>query len=144
MYGSLDPLKSGAVECIDWLRAHEFEPTTLERPGTHKRDPMPVYNFFAQVVRNQPLVRIQVQEDADDPMLVHLSVKTSFEPVKYLWDLGDGTPRLPVAATDHRYAKPGLYNVRVGVWRTEKDKNVRQIQVQVPRVRLGAATKTAE
>lgn len=138
MYGSLDPLREGATGCIDWLRAHEFDPQTLERPGTHKRDPQPVYNFFAQVVRHQPWVRVQVREDGTDPMKVLLSVKTSFEPVRYLWDFGDDSERLPVATTEHRYTKPGLYNIRVGVWRTDKEKHVRQVQIQVPRVRLGA------
>ncbi|MBI4580983.1 MAG: prolyl oligopeptidase family serine peptidase [Planctomycetes bacterium] len=141
-FGSLDPLREGAIKCLDWLRAHEFEPVPLERPGTHKRDALPVYNFFADVVRHHPWVRVQMREDGSDPMRILLSVKTSFEPVKYLWDFGDGTPRMPVAAPDHRYAKPGLYSVRVGVWISDKVRQVRQVQVQVPRIRLGT-TSTA-
>lgn len=139
-YGSLDPLRGGGLKCVDWLRAHEFEPTGLERTGTHRRDPLPVYNFFAQVVRQQPLVRIQVQEDGGDPMHLFFSVRSSFEPVKYLWDFGDGTPRIPAANPDHRYSTPGVYNVRVGVWTEAKNYMVRQVQVQVPRVHLGTAT----
>jgi len=34
--------------------------------------------------------------------------------------------------------------VRVGVWQTEKNRYVRQIQVRVPRVRLGVAPAQAE
>lgn len=139
--GSLDPLREGATACVEWLRSHDFDPVTVERTGTHRREPMPVYDFFVQVVRHQPLVRIQVAEDPNDPMRVRLSVRSSFEPVQYLWDFGDGSERLSTATVDHRYQTPGLYHVRVGVWRSEKDKRVRDVRVQVPRVRLGAATQ---
>ncbi|HOA75082.1 MAG TPA: PKD domain-containing protein [Phycisphaerae bacterium] len=143
-YGSLDPLRDHAIKCIEWLRSHEFEPATVERAGTHRRDPVPVYNFFVHVVRHQPWVRIRVKNDPDDPMRLSFSVQTSFDPVNYLWDFGDGTERSPVAAPEHRYEKPGQYNVRVGVWQTEKNRYVRQIQVRVPRVRLGVAPAQAE
>jgi len=139
-YGNLDPLRDGAMQCIDWLRAHDFDPITLERPGMHKRDALPVYEFFVQTVRHHPWVRVQVREDGRDPMRLLLGVKTSFEPVRYLWDFGDGTERVPVASPEHRYAEPGQYNIRVGVWRNDKDYHVRQVQVQVPRIRLGTAT----
>lgn len=139
-YGSIDPLREGALKCVEWLRAHEFEPVTMERPGTHKRDPVPVYRFFADVVRHHPWVRVTFQEDAQDPMLVRLGVRASFEPIRYLWDFGDGTERSPVANPEHRYTKPGLYSIRVGAWRNEKNRSVRQIQVQMPRVRLGRAS----
>lgn len=143
MYGSLDPFREGALACIDWLRTHEFDPVTLERTGTHRRDPDPVYRFFTQVVRHQPWVRVQVKENPDDPMLVHLSVKTSFQPVRYLWDFGDGSERQSLPSPSHRYENPGQYNIRVGVWSTEKNRHVRQVQVRVPRVRLGTATPVA-
>lgn len=139
LYGSLDPFKAGAGQAIDWLRAHEFEPTVRERPGGHQRDPETVYDFFVRVVRHSHWVRLQVREDAQDPMRVLLSAKTSFQPVKYLWDFGDGSARTPVAAPEHRYEKPGLYNVRVGLWINDDDRVVRQVQLQVPRVRLGTA-----
>ena len=139
MYGDLDPLKSGARRCVDWLRAHDFNPLVLERPGSHKRDPSPVYNFFADIVRHSSWVRIQLQDDSRDPMRMMFSVKSSFEPVKYLWDFGDGTPRVPTAAPDHRYIQRGEYSVRVGVWMNEKDRVVRQVKLQMPRVRLGIA-----
>lgn len=136
-YGSLDPLRTGGLKCVDWLRSHDFEPTTMERTGTHRRDAQPVYDFFSQVVRHQPFIRVLVQEDGSDPMRLLFSARTSFEPVKYLWDFGDGSERTPVATPDHRYTKPGLYSIRVGVWTEAKNHMVRQVQVQVPRVRLG-------
>lgn len=138
-YGSLDLLKSDSEACIDWLRAHEMEPLAQERPGAHKRDPGPVFAFFADVVRRRPWIRVRVLEDPQDPMKVSFSVKSSFEPVRYLWDFGDGSDREPVAAPEHKFEKPGLYSVRVGLWRDEDDRYIRQIPLQVPRIRLGAA-----
>lgn len=138
-YGSIDPFQQGGLDCIDWLRKHEMEPTIQERSGTHRRDTGPVYDFFVSVVRHRPWIRIHVLEDPLDPMNVTFSVKTSFDPLQYLWDFGDGTDRVATARPAHRYDAPGTYNVRVGLWRSEKDKHVRMVQLQMPRVRLGAA-----
>jgi acetyl esterase/lipase len=140
MFGDLDPLKPGASKCVEWLRAHDFEPVVNERPGSHKRDPSPVYAFLSDTVRHGSWVRVQVQEDGTDPMRLLLGARSSFKPVKYLWDFGDGSPRVADASPAHRYTQPGEYNIRVGVWVNEKEHVLRQVQVKVPRVRLGTAT----
>jgi len=140
MYGDVDVLmKDQGLACVDWLREHGLSPTVLERPGFHKRDPEPVFAFFADVVRHRPWVRMNVRDDPTDPMHVYLALRTSFEPSKYLWDLGDGETRLPLANPDHRYGKAGLYTVRVAVWSNKGGPYVRQVQLQIPRVRLGVA-----
>ena len=106
--------------------------------GIHKRDPLPVYSFFKEVVSKRPWVRVNVHDDPVDAMKVGFSVKASFEPRRYLWDFGDGQKRSPVAAPEHRYEKPGMYTVKVAIW-LKKDKHyVRSIQLQIPRIRLGA------
>jgi len=137
-YGTLDTLQPQGLQCIDWLRARDFEPLVQEQLGWHRRNPMPVYNFFSRVVRDQPFVRVKIHEDANDPMRVTFSVRSSFEPRRYLWDFGDESPRVTDERPSHRYTKPGIYNVRVGAWADNKDPVVRQIQVQIPRARLGA------
>jgi len=139
MYGDIDLMKDQASACVDWLREHGLSPTILERPGAHKRDPEPVFAFFADVVRHRPWVRLNVRDDPADPMHVSFSVRTSFEPVKFLWDFGDNEPRSPLAAPDHRYGKAGLYTVRVAVWPAKKGPFVRKVQLRIPRVRLGVS-----
>ncbi len=140
LFGSADPLKEDALACIDWLRRHDVEPDVVERPGIHRRDPEPIFRFFEDVVKHRPMVRVLVQDDPDDPMRVTFRVAASFEPVRYLWDFGDGE-QSPVAWPEHVFAKPGLYAVRVAVWPTKgkQTRYVRQVQIQAPRIRLGAA-----
>ncbi|UCD29401.1 MAG: prolyl oligopeptidase family serine peptidase [Planctomycetota bacterium] len=140
-YGHIDPIDR-AEDCITWLRNHDMEPDVLERPGIHKRDPLPVYLFFKEVVSKRPWVRVNVHDDPVDAMKVGFSVKASFEPRRYLWDFGDGQKRSPVAAPEHWYEKPGMYTVKVAVW-FKKDKHyVRSIQLQIPRIHLGARPPT--
>jgi dienelactone hydrolase len=138
MYGTFDFLKDDAKECIAWLQSHDLDPTVIERGSAHRRDPEPVYQFFVDVVRHRPWIRVEVKEDPADDMKVTFSARSSFEPQQYLWDFGDGQ-RSPVAAPEHRYGKPGQYTVRVALWTSGDRRYVRQIELQVPRVRLGTA-----
>ncbi len=137
-YGALDPLRDQALACIDWLRAHDLDPLAQERTGSHRRDAKPVYDFFADVTRNKPWIQVVAAEDPNDPMRLTFTAKASFEPKVYLWDFGDGTARSPVAAPEHRFEKPGLYSIRVGLWQSDDKHYVRQVSLQIPRVRLGA------
>jgi pimeloyl-ACP methyl ester carboxylesterase len=144
VYGSIDTLDN-AEACIEWLRSHDLEPTVLERPGFHRRNEEPVYAFFADVVRMRPWIRIQVRDNPRDDMEITLSLKTSFPPVKVVWDFGDGERHVwqatneastPAAAT-HRYEAPGLYTVRAKLTPPKGKALIRAIQLQMPRVRLG-------
>ena len=139
LYGESDLLKDQALGCVDWLRGHGLEPTTLGRPGIHRRDPEPVFSFFTTVVRQRPWVRVLVEDDARDGLRVRFAARTSFEPVKFLWDFGDGQLRSPLAHPEHRYAQAGFYDVQLAVWAANGGPYVRQIRLQVPRVRLGVA-----
>lgn len=139
LYGADDFLKDQATACIAWLRSQGMEPITLGRPGFHKRDPEPVFSFFANVVRDRPWVRLTVEDDPVDPMHIRFGVRTSFEPTQYLWDFGDKSERSPVATPGHRYAEAGFYDVRLAVWPAGGGPYVRQIRLQVPRIRLGVA-----
>lgn len=143
MYGYIDPLKGQASKCIEWLREHGLAPTVLERPGAHQRDQEPVFAFFADVVRHRPWIRLNVRDDPADAMHVYFSVRTSFEPTKYLWDFGDSESRSPLASPDHRYSKAGLYTVRVALWPAKGGPFVRQVQLQIPRIHLGVASPTS-
>jgi poly(3-hydroxybutyrate) depolymerase len=77
LYGDSDLLKDQALAAVDWLRNHGMEPTVLSRQGFHRRDPEPVFAFFAQVVRSRPWVRVAVADDPLDSMRVRFSTRTS-------------------------------------------------------------------
>lgn len=137
-YGRFDLLRDDALKCLDWLRNHDMEPSAVERDIAHRRDLDPVYNFFVDVIRNRPWLRIEVREDPADDMRMTFSTRASFAAAKVLWDFGDGQ-RSGEASSSHRYANPGLYTVKVAAWPGGGDPHVRQVQLQVPRTRLGAA-----
>lgn len=137
MFGDIDPLKADAEAGIEWLGGHDIQCTVLERPGTHKRDPVPVFDFFVDCVRRRPWIRIRVQDDPTDPMRVRFSVKASFKPSRILWDFGD-KQRSTEARPEHRYDESGVYDVKAALWKSKDKHYVRQIKLQVPRVRLGA------
>lgn len=140
-YGEFDLLRKDALACIDWLRAHNMDPTPLETFAQHRRDPNPVFAFFANVVRNEPWVRLEVKEDPADEMRVTLAVRASFVPQACFWDFGDGHHSREVAPT-HRYEQPGTYTVRVVLGEPGSGRVVRSIKLQLPRVRLGATPPT--
>ena len=143
-FGSEDVLLAKQpANCIAWLRSHDIEPTLQERAGFHKRDPVPVAAFFVDVATHRQWIRVNVKDDPADPMKLTFGVRSTFEPARFLWDFGDGTERVAVAAPTHQYEKPGSFTVRVALWPAKGDPYVRHVQVQVPRVRLGVAPATA-
>ncbi len=142
--GHLDILlHDQGLACIDWLRSHGLEPMVVERSGAHRRDPEPVLAFFVDVVRKRPWIRVLLTDDPGDPMRVRFGTQTSFAAERFLWDFGDETERSPLSNPEHRYEKPGLYTVRVALWTAEGGPLVRQIPLQVPRIRHGAAPPAA-
>ncbi len=143
IFGNLDPLKDEGLKAIDWLKGHALEPQRIERTGPHRRDPEPVYSFFVDVVRHRPWIRITIEDDPQDPMTVRLGVKASFEPARYLWDFGDDSPRTNVATPVHRYQRPGAFTVKLAAYTGGDRTFVRQIQLKIPRVRLGTTAINA-
>ncbi len=143
LFGDMDLVKSQTLESIEWLRSHGFQPTVLERPGSHRREPRPMMKFFAEVIRDRPWVRMAVIDDPEDAMRVTFEPRVSFEPARYLWDFGDGSPRVSDKLPTHRYEKPGTFPVRMAVWPERGDPHVRQVQIMVPRARLGASAVTS-
>lgn len=149
MFGSEDVLLGNQpANCIAWLRSHDIEPTLLERAGFHRRDPGPVVAFFSDVATRRQWIRVSVKDDPSDPMKLTFSVRSTFPPIRHLWDFGDDTERVSLINPTHRYGMAGSYTVRVALWPAKGDPYVRHVKVQVPRVRLGlgvvAATEPAE
>lgn len=143
--GQYDVLvRDQGLACVEWLKARGMQPSVIERTGIHRRDPEPVLEFFIDVARKRPWLRILTTDDPNDPMKIGFRTLTSFEGERYLWDFGDGSTRLPLARPEHVYDKPGLYTVRVAVWPTgQSSPIVRSIPLQMPRMRFGAGNIAA-
>ncbi len=139
LYGDSDLLKDQALACIEWFRSRGMEPVVLARPGIHRRDPEPVFAFFLDVVRHKPWVRVLVEDDPLDAMKIRFATRTSFEAKRFLWDFGDKSDRSPLSKPEHRYKEPGFYDIQLAVWPESGGPYVRQVRLQVPRLRIGAA-----
>jgi hypothetical protein len=129
--------KKDAEACLAWLRDHDLSVTAVEQPGTTRRGHGDVAAFISQVLRRQPWIRIQIRDDAADAMTVGFLPKTSFKPARLRWDFGDGTTSTE-AAPAHKFTQPGRYTVRLSIWTSGDRPHQRQIEISVPRVRLGA------
>jgi hypothetical protein len=128
--------KKAAEACISWLQDHEMNVITLTEPGVRRRDPRAMFTFVSDVVRRQPLIRIQVRDNSADAMSVGFAARMSFTPTKVRWDFGDGQ-NADEPAPSHKYEKAGKYTVKLAVWSSGKQPQVRQVEVRIPRVRLG-------
>ena len=133
--------KKAADACIDWLTDHSLNVTTVRQSGTRRRDPAAVFAFVSQVLRRQPLVRILLRDDPANNMSLGFRILTSLNPTKVRWDFGDGA-NSSEQEPSHTYSQPGLYKVKLSVWSSGGQPQVRQVEVRVPRVWLGARQPT--
>jgi pimeloyl-ACP methyl ester carboxylesterase len=127
-----------ATTCVDWLRGHDLNVAVIAQPGSG-RDASTVFGFYAEVIRKQPWIRIHVRDNPTDDMQVSFSPQVSFKPARVRWEFGDGGSS-PEPTPSHQYAKPGQYTVRLTVWSSASQHHVRQVQLMIPRVRLGIRT----
>ncbi len=128
--------RKAAEACVMWLRDHELNLTIVEQPGTTGRDLGVVSSFVSQVLSRQPWIRIQIRDHSADAMTVGLIAKTSFTPAKLHWDFGDGESSTE-AAPFHKFSQPGRYTVTLSIWASGSRPHQRQVEISVPRMRLG-------
>lgn len=129
--------KKKAEACVTWLQDHDLNLTIIEEPGAHRRDPGAVFRFVSEVVRQQPWIRIHLRDDARNDMAISLAAKMSFEPKRVRWDFGDGNSSTEWSPS-HEFSQPGRYTVNLSVWSSGGKRHARQVEVRIPRIRLGA------
>lgn len=134
--------RKAAESCIGWLTDHDLNVSTVQQPGVRRRDPAAVFSFASDVLRRQPLIRIQVRDDPADRMAVAFRLHTSLRPTKVQWEFGDGS-RSSEQSPSHRYARPGQYTVSLAIWSSGDQPHRRQVQVRIPRVWLGSGQEPA-
>jgi pimeloyl-ACP methyl ester carboxylesterase len=139
--GNMDILDN-SEDMIEWFREHDMRPQAIGRVGGHRRDLVPVYGFFADVVRNRPWIRVMVRVDSD-PMTVGFRARTSFEPTSMLWDFGD-QQRSSEPAPTHTFTEPGLYTVKVALWSTKSKYHIRHLSLKVPQYQPGTSRSISE
>ncbi len=127
--------------CIDWLMGQNLNVATVQQSGSRRRDPTAVFAFVSQVLRRQPMIRILLRDDPANNMSLGFRIHTSLNPTKVRWDFGDGA-NSGEQEPSHTYSQPGLYKVKLSVWSSGGPPHVRQVEVRVPRVWLGARAPT--
>jgi len=118
--------------CVEWLRSR-LENLVDSPFGTARPDEMqPAVEFFEDVVRKVPWVRIRaIPGESGNPLEVWFKLRCSFGPTRYRWDSGDGefsSEAEPV----HTYAEPGDYVVSVSVDGSGGREHTRSVLLSVP------------
>ncbi|HUN82037.1 MAG TPA: PKD domain-containing protein [Phycisphaerae bacterium] len=137
IYGSTDFIRDQTKDCVQWLRDQKLFVEELELPGTHRRiDPKFVWEFCSKITRERPWIRLTARAvDPAQPLAVQFSLDTVPPATRQRWDFGDKSEESRDASPVHTYAKPGRYEVTVGVTLKggKKFNRKRAIQVGVPR-----------
>lgn len=142
IYGLYDIWRDPSLACIAWLREQQIVVTELESNRAGQRDASDAFQFIRSVVRTKPWLRVNVTEvDTASLLAVRFALRSSEPITAYKWEFGDGQEDA-TASPSHEYAQAGVYTVRVTV-RIGKDSHVRQFDLRVPRVRVGATTEPA-
>jgi poly(3-hydroxybutyrate) depolymerase len=133
--GSSDVLTGKHGErCVDWLHEHRAAVTEHEVGGSHQNHPKLAYDFFERVARGVPWLHIRaLPAEADEPMSVQFSTRSSFEPVRYQWSFGDGQES-PIASPGHTYADKGTYTVSLDAEMANGTVARRAIELELPQV----------
>lgn len=119
-------------DCAEWLRRYQSRVTedhgSRSRKGVQRR----VVEFLEHVIGGEPWIQIRaIREQDAGPLEVRFKLRSSFTPVSYHWDFGDGETS-PVAAPIHRYAEPNTYLV-IATLTPKKGKPIqRRVTVRVP------------
>jgi predicted esterase len=121
-----------AHDCADWLRS---KGTTLFEnslsPG-RPSDTRQTVEFYEEVTRNHPWLRIRAFTAGDDnPLAIRFKLRSSYTPSRYRWDFGDGDES-PVAEPIHIYAQPGTYLVTVTTENHKGREDIRRVHLDVP------------
>lgn len=130
-------VKEQTKASLQWLRDQKMYVFEEETTGSHKRLPETAFRFFRMVIKREPLLQVQAFDPVGgNDMTVAFNVRTSPEPIAYLWQFGDKElSREPEPS--HVYKKPGQYEVQLTVRYANKKQRIRKVQIQVPRLRIG-------
>ncbi|MGB2985401.1 MAG: PKD domain-containing protein [Phycisphaerae bacterium] len=121
-----------ARRCVDWLRIHGTNLTKDSTGSVHPTDSHRPIEFFEEVIRKMPWIRIRgFPTGVDNPLEIQFKLQCSFRPASYLWEFGDGDESA-VAQPVHAYAAPGTYHVTVTVDHPNGRQHRRTLKLKVP------------
>jgi predicted esterase len=123
-----------ARRATEWLQEQAANVSRLKGKASGQDAARAVVEFFEQILRRQPWVRIHAFPfSPEDPLQIQFKPQCSFEPTRFLWSFGDGDES-PAANPVHRYAAPGTYRVSLKLWDEAGQQHLRNVEVEVPDV----------
>ncbi len=121
-----------AGKCLDWLRAQGADLHENPSGPAQKSDTAEVAEFFEEVIRKEPWIRIAAfPAGGENPLEVHFKVRCSPSPGRYRWEFGDGDEST-IAQPIHVYRTPGTYRVAVTTQGPKGREHRRTINLRVP------------
>ncbi len=125
-----------ADRCIDWLDHRSVELTVDPHATSGKPEAGPSVDFYEEVVRTHPWIRIRAFPAAGrNPLQIQFKLHCSYQPTHFQWEFEGGVGS-STAEPVHTFAEPGTYRVIVTVNGPLGGKHRRAVSIKVPEVVL--------
>ncbi len=115
-----------------WMTNHGMKRVTLrEVTGVHERKPKIAFSYFRDVTEQYAFVRVNaVKHVGGDPLKVQFYATVDPKPSAIVWEFGDKKISTEMAP-QHRYAKPGTYEVKVNIVTANSARTERKIRLDL-------------
>jgi len=115
-----------------WMTGLGMKRVTLrEVTGIHERKPKEAFSYFKDVTEQYSFVRLNAIKDVGgDPLKVQFYASIDPKPTAIVWEFGDkkiSTEQNP----QHRYAYPGIYEVKVNIVTANSARTERKIRLDL-------------
>lgn len=117
--------------CRDWLREQSMAVVEVNRAAGSAKHPDVAYRFFKKSIMKHPWIRIEAYQTRSPTRVRFQAVASIKEIYKYEWDFGDGESDV-VAGPEHEYARPGVYQVTLKIYSSDREAHSRKIRITVP------------
>jgi poly(3-hydroxybutyrate) depolymerase len=115
-----------------WLKNNGMKRITIkEVAGIHERKPGIAFSSFKDVIEQFAYVRLNaVKGVGGDPLKVQFYAKVTPSPSAVVWDFGDHK-RSTEFSPQHRYARPGIYDVKVTIITANTARTERKLKLDL-------------
>jgi PKD repeat protein len=125
-----------ADRCLDWLDDRSVELTVDPHATTGKPEAGPSVDFYEEVVRTHPWIRVRAFPAAGrNPLQIQFKLQCSYQPTRFQWEFEGGVGS-SAAEPVHTFTQPGTYRVTVTVNGPLGGKHRRAVSIKVPEVVL--------
>jgi dienelactone hydrolase len=115
-----------------WVTDHGMKRVTLrEVTGIHERKPKIAFSYFKDVTEQYAFVRVNAVKNAGgDPLKVQFYASVDPKPTAIVWEFGDKKISTELSP-QHRYALPGVYEVKVNIVTANSARTERKIRINL-------------